>query len=109
MDDIAPYNKTAGMNQEGPDFRSGGDTLYALKDARPCTLSCRPWPSLRPPWFLHHIDQRIDEVTGEIETLARDDQARQRLMKIPGIGPIIASASFILGMERTARPDVDCG
>ena len=41
---------------------------------------------------LHHLDQRIDQVTGEIETLARDDQACQRLMTVPGIGPIIASA-----------------
>jgi transposase len=41
---------------------------------------------------LHHLDQRIDEVTGEIETLARNDEACQRLMTVPGIGPIIASA-----------------
>jgi transposase len=40
---------------------------------------------------LHHLDQRIDEVTGEIETLARDDEACQRLMTVPGIGPIIAA------------------
>jgi transposase len=31
-------------------------------------------------------------VTGETETLARDDEAYQRLMTVPGIGPIIASA-----------------
>ena len=41
---------------------------------------------------LHHLDTRIDSVTGEIETVARDDQACQRLMTVPGIGPIIASA-----------------
>jgi transposase len=41
---------------------------------------------------LHHLDQRIDDVTGEIETVARDDEACQRLMTVPGIGPIIASA-----------------
>ncbi len=41
---------------------------------------------------LHHLDQRIDDVTGEIETVAGDDEACQRLMTIPGIGPIIASA-----------------
>jgi len=41
---------------------------------------------------LHHLDQRIDEVTGEIETLADNDEACQRLMTVPGIGPIIASA-----------------
>ena len=36
--------------------------------------------------------QRIDEVTGEIETVAGNDEACQRLMTVPGIGPIIASA-----------------
>jgi transposase len=41
---------------------------------------------------LHYLDERIDEVTGEIEALARNDEACQRLMTIPGIGPIIASA-----------------
>jgi transposase len=41
---------------------------------------------------LHHLDTRINSVTGEIETVARDDQACQRLMTVPGIGPIIASA-----------------
>jgi transposase len=41
---------------------------------------------------LHHLDARIDHVTREIETLAGNDQACQRLMTIPGIGPIIASA-----------------
>jgi len=41
---------------------------------------------------LHHLDERIDQVTGEIETLAGNDEACQRLMTVPGIGPIIASA-----------------
>lgn len=41
---------------------------------------------------LHHLDQRIGEVTGELEAIARDDEACQRLMTVPGIGPIIASA-----------------
>ncbi len=37
-----------------------------------------------------HLNERVDEVTAEIETLA--DDACQRLMTVPGIGPIIASA-----------------
>jgi transposase len=41
---------------------------------------------------LHHLDTRIESVTGEIETVARDDETCQRLMTVPGIGPIIASA-----------------
>jgi transposase len=39
-----------------------------------------------------HLDQRIEDVTGEIEALAKEDDACQRLMTVPGIGPIIASA-----------------
>ena len=41
---------------------------------------------------LCHLNQRVDEVTAEIETLAKADDACQRLMTVPGIGPIIASA-----------------
>jgi transposase len=32
---------------------------------------------------LHHLDQRIDDVTGEIETLADNDEACQRLRRYP--------------------------
>ena len=39
-----------------------------------------------------HLDQRIDGLSGEIEALARLDQACLRLMTVPGIGPIISSA-----------------
>jgi transposase len=40
----------------------------------------------------HHLDERIDAVTGEIEALVAADDACQRLMSVPGVGPIIASA-----------------
>src|SRR6516165_1168615 len=39
-----------------------------------------------------HLDARIEGLTGEIETLARHDQHCERLMTVPGIGPIISSA-----------------
>jgi transposase len=39
-----------------------------------------------------HLDQRLEAVTGEIESLAGADEACRRLMTVPGIGPIIASA-----------------
>ena len=39
-----------------------------------------------------HLDERLEAVTEEIEQLAKADEACQRLMTIPGIGPIIASA-----------------
>jgi transposase len=37
-----------------------------------------------------HLDARIERLSGE--TLARQDQHCERLMTVPGIGPIISSA-----------------
>ena len=39
-----------------------------------------------------HLDKRIDSMTEEIEGLANADKACQRMMTVPGIGPIISSA-----------------
>jgi ATP-dependent protease HslVU (ClpYQ) peptidase subunit len=39
-----------------------------------------------------HLDERIERVTDEIEALARAAENCRRLMTVPGIGPIIASA-----------------
>ena len=38
------------------------------------------------------LDERIDATTGQIEDLARQDENCRRLMHVPGVGPIIASA-----------------
>jgi transposase len=38
------------------------------------------------------LDERIAAVSGEIEALAEQDGSCQRLMTVPGIGPIISSA-----------------
>jgi transposase len=38
------------------------------------------------------LDERIDGLSGEIDTLARQDAGCERLMSVPGIGPIISSA-----------------
>jgi transposase len=38
------------------------------------------------------VDERIENLSGEIEALARQDQACERLMTVPGIGPIVSSA-----------------
>ncbi|WP_201842716.1 IS110 family transposase [Microvirga zambiensis] len=40
----------------------------------------------------HHLDDRIEAVTEEIQALVAADEACQRLMSVPGVGPIIASA-----------------
>jgi transposase len=38
------------------------------------------------------LDGRIDALSAEIEVLAREDAGCERLMSVPGIGPIISSA-----------------
>src|SRR5258708_4833589 len=38
------------------------------------------------------LDERVEGLSSEIETLARQDQACARLMTVPGIGPIISTA-----------------
>ena len=38
------------------------------------------------------LDERIEVLSGEIEALARQDSGCERLMSVPGIGPIISSA-----------------
>jgi transposase len=39
-----------------------------------------------------HLNARIEGLSSEIETLARQDEACERLMTVPGIGAIISSA-----------------
>ena len=38
------------------------------------------------------FDERIEELSSQIETLARQDAGCDRLMSVPGVGPIISSA-----------------
>ena len=38
------------------------------------------------------LDERIDHLSNEIAALARQDVGCERLMSVPGIGPIISSA-----------------
>ena len=40
----------------------------------------------------NYLDERIERLTDEIEALARADEGCQRLITVPGIGPIISSA-----------------
>jgi transposase len=39
-----------------------------------------------------HLDERIENLSREIQTIARQDAGCDRLMSVPGIGPIISSA-----------------
>jgi transposase len=38
------------------------------------------------------LDERVERLSGEIEAVARQDAGCERLMSVPGIGPIISSA-----------------
>jgi transposase len=40
----------------------------------------------------HRLDERIERLSAEIEALARKDSGCERLMSVPGVGPIISSA-----------------
>src|SRR3974377_1151529 len=40
-----------------------------------------------------HLDMRIEAVSKEIETLSEQDDGAKRLMTVPGIGPIISTAT----------------
>jgi hypothetical protein len=40
------------------------------------------------------IDARVDAVTEEVTALAREDAGAERLMSVPGIGPIIPAPSW---------------
>ena len=40
----------------------------------------------------HRLDERIEGLSSEIEALAKQDAGCERLMSVPGIGPIISSA-----------------
>jgi hypothetical protein len=39
------------------------------------------------------LDERIETVTGEIETLSQSEAKCQRLMSAPGVGPLISTAT----------------
>jgi transposase len=41
----------------------------------------------------HRLDERIESLSADIEALADQDPACERLMSVPGIGPIISSAT----------------
>jgi transposase len=72
-----------------------------LRAALPAILGTRT--DLLSPRLLHiiedligdwrRLDQRIEDVSEEIEALAKADAGCERLMTVPGIGPIISSAT----------------
>jgi transposase len=51
------------------------------------------------------LDARIEGLSDEIETLARQDKGCERLMTVTGIGPIISSAMVAAIGTVRQRPD----
>jgi transposase len=45
----------------------------------------------------HRLDERIEGLSGEIGTIAREDAGCERLMSVPGIGPIISAMVAAIG------------
>src|SRR5215471_13909920 len=78
-----------------------GALPHRLRVALPDILATRT--DLLAPRLLHilndligdwrRLDERIHAVSLEIQLLAQDDPACERLMTVPGIGPIISSAT----------------
>lgn len=46
------------------------------------------------------LDERIQDVSGEIEIIASQDPGRKRLMTVPRIGPIISGTMIRLAQSR---------
>jgi transposase len=75
--------------------------LHRLRAALPDILTTRI--DMLSPRLLHiiedlvgdwrRLDERIEQVSLEIEALANQDTGCERLMTVPGIGPIISSAT----------------
>jgi len=95
--------RTATINQiraflieQGIAVRSGPRalriSLFAILENRKDEISprmARLILDLYKDWC--HLDERIDTVTGEIEELSRVEAKCQRLMTVPGIGPVIST------------------
>ena len=79
---VRPYSK--GQNN---DFRDAQPIAEAVQ---------RIIEDLAGDW--RRLDERIEGLSSEIETLARQDKACERLMTVPGIGPIIS------GRREPVRP-----
>lgn len=76
--------------RSGP--RSLRNSLFAILENRKEEISPRMTRlvlDLHKDWC--HLDERIDTVTGEIEELSRVEPKCQRLMSVPGIGPVIST------------------
>lgn len=76
-----------------PGARSLRNSLFAILKNREEEISPRMIDlivGLYEDWIW--LDERIETITNEIETISKREKNCQRLMSIPGIGPIISTA-----------------
>ena len=66
-----------------PDILSSNAEVLSPRMVRLITDLMQDW---------RRLDDRIETVSAEIEALAQQDDSCQRLMTVPGVGPIISSA-----------------
>jgi transposase len=52
-----------------------------------------------------YLDKRIETVSNEIETLSGQDEGARRLMTVPGIGPIISTAT-VAAIQQNDEPAI---
>ncbi|MGY4345770.1 transposase [Bradyrhizobium sp. GM7.3] len=71
-------------------LRSGHPGILATRTDVLSLRMLRIIEDLAGDW--RRLDDRIDDLSSEIEALARQDKGCERLMTVPGIGPIISSA-----------------
>ena len=77
--------------RQGPRYlRAALPDLLVQRDDRLYPRMVRVIEGLSDDW--RRLDERIEDVTREIEALAKADEACRRLMTVPGVGPIIAGA-----------------
>ena len=96
--------RTATINQiraflieQGITVRTGAhalrNSLFAILENRKDEISRRMnglIVGLYADW--QALDERIENITGEIEMISKGEENCQRLMSVPGIGPIISTA-----------------
>jgi len=96
--------RTATINQiraflieQGITVRTGAhalrNSLFAILENRKDEISLRMNElivDLHEDW--QRLDERIEAITDEIETVSKKEENCQRLMSVPGIGPIISTA-----------------
>jgi hypothetical protein len=91
------FSSTCWARSQSSSTAQRGCRLFNCRDARGFptrrhsfsrTRSGKPLLARRKAW----CSERIKEVTTEIEDLAAKDERARRLMTVPGIGPLVATA-----------------